>query len=231
MSLALLQRKGLFSWYMISLDIFLRRFKAQISSHLLVRSIRIKFSCRIFSKERPPILPVSSCLAPRITRFWYERQGYPPDTEDKQKSLYGWFSTRGPSIGVERTPKILNDIEKLYGKKTWGAVGYCWGAKVIALTSGPDTPFSAAAHAHPGLIDTQNAERISIPTCMLASKDETAEEVTAWGRALKVEKHVETFDSQIHGWMSARADLEDEKVKSEYVRGYKLFLEFFAKYL
>jgi len=66
---------------------------------------------------------------------------------------------------------------------------------------------------------------------MLASKDETAEEVTAWGRALKVEKHVETFDSQIHGWMSARADLEDEKVKSEYVRGYKLFLEFFAKYL
>ena len=55
--------------------------------------------------------------------------------------------------------------------------------------------------------------------------------MTAWDRGLNVEKHVETFDSQVHGWMSARADSEDEKAKGKYVRGYKLFLEFFAKYL
>jgi hypothetical protein len=24
---------------------------------------------------------------------------------------------------VEKTPKIIKDIEKIYGKKTWGAVG------------------------------------------------------------------------------------------------------------
>jgi len=31
--------------------------------------------------------------------------------------------------------------------------------------------------------------------------------------------------------MAARADLSDERVKSEYIRGYKTLLEFFAKYL
>jgi hypothetical protein len=32
-------------------------------------------------------------------------------------------------------------------------------------------------------------------------------------------------------WMAARANLDDERVKVEYERGYKTLLEFFAKYL
>jgi len=66
---------------------------------------------------------------------------------------------------------------------------------------------------------------------MLASEDENAEEVTAWEKELKVEKHVETFGDQIHGWMSARGDLEEEKCKKEFERGYAIFLEWFGKYL
>lgn len=32
-------------------------------------------------------------------------------------------------------------------------------------------------------------------------------------------------------WMAARSDLEDERVKSEYERGYKTLIEFFGKHL
>jgi len=48
---------------------------------------------------------------------------YPPTTEEKKAALYGWFSTRGPALGVEKAPKILADIEAAYGKKTWAALG------------------------------------------------------------------------------------------------------------
>jgi len=32
-------------------------------------------------------------------------------------------------------------------------------------------------------------------------------------------------------WMTARAELGDESVKKEYERGYKVFAEWFGKYL
>lgn len=66
---------------------------------------------------------------------------------------------------------------------------------------------------------------------MLASKDEPAEDVKKFEANLKGEKHVEIFGDQIHGWMAARANLEDERVVSEYERGYKTLLEFFSKHL
>lgn len=66
---------------------------------------------------------------------------------------------------------------------------------------------------------------------LLASKDEPAEDVKKFEAALKVEKHVETFPDQIHGWMTARSDLEVEKNKAEYERGYKTALGFFGKHL
>jgi dienelactone hydrolase len=81
------------------------------------------------------------------------------------------------------------------------------------------------------MVDPADALNIQIPLCMLASKDESAEDVKKFEANLKGEKHVETFGDQIHGWMAARSDLEDARVKSEYERGYKTLLEFYAKHL
>jgi len=80
------------------------------------------------------------------------------------------------------------------------------------------------------MVDPNDAAPIKIPFIMLASKDEGAEDVKKFEDNLKVPKHVEIFDDQIHGWMAARADLTDERVKSEYARGYKTVLEFFGKH-
>ena len=65
--------------------------------------------------------------------------------------------------------------------------------------------------------------------CVLGSEEEKAEDLATFGNALKVEKHIERFDDQLHGWMSARADLSDEKVRKEYERGYKTILDFFGQ--
>ena len=81
------------------------------------------------------------------------------------------------------------------------------------------------------MVDPADATKIKIPLALLASGDENAEDIKKFEANLKGEKYVETFGDQIHGWMAARADLEDARVKSEYERGYKTLLEFFAKYL
>jgi hypothetical protein len=80
------------------------------------------------------------------------------------------------------------------------------------------------------MLDAADGAKVTIPMCVLGSEEEKAEDLVAFGNALKVEKHIERFDDQLHGWMSARADLEDEKIRGEYERGYKTVLEFFGKH-
>lgn len=78
------------------------------------------------------------------------------------------------------------------------------------------------------MVDASDAEGLSVPTMLLASKEEPEEEVKKFENNLKVAKHVEVFKDQIHGWMAARADLNDSRVKEEYERGYKTVVEFFG---
>lgn len=69
-----------------------------------------------------------------------------------------------------------------------------------------------------------------MPLVLLASKEEPTDKVKEFEANLKVgAKHVETFGDQIHGWMAARADLADDRVREEYTRGYKTVLDFFGK--
>ncbi|KAE9380398.1 dienelactone hydrolase family protein-like protein [Stipitochalara longipes BDJ] len=159
---------------------------------------------------------------------------YPPDNEEKGKALGNFFQTTGaPPKTAAKVPGTVKAIEAKYSSiKTWGVVGFCWGGKIVSLTtSKSDTPFKAGAECHPAMIDPSEALNIKVPLCMLGSKDESAEDIKKFEANLKGEKHVEIFSDQIHGWMAARSNLEDARVKSEYERGYKTLLEFYAKYL
>lgn len=97
------------------------------------------------------------------------------------------------------------------------------------MTSGDSNPFSIAAECHPAMVDPSDAEGVKVPLIMLASKEEDADKVKQFESKLKQAKHVEIFGDQVHGWMAARADLNDARVKEEYTRGYKTVLQFFGK--
>ena len=81
------------------------------------------------------------------------------------------------------------------------------------------------------MVDPNDAKSITVPLCMLASGDEDPEAVKKFGENLTKDKHIETFGDQVHGWMAARGDLENEKVRKEYERGYQVLLEFYHKHL
>jgi len=158
---------------------------------------------------------------------------YPPDTEEKGKKLGEFFSTTAaPPKTVARVPKVLDELKKENPSITsWGIVGYCWGGKIVALSSQAGTPFKAAAVCHPAMVDPADAAKVTIPYAILPSKDEDKETCNKFMSELKVTHVCEFFPTQVHGWMAARSNLEDEKVRSEYERGYKILLDFFHENL
>lgn len=68
----------------------------------------------------------------------------------------------------------------------------------MSLSSGSGTPFNAVAEVHPAMVDPSDADKITVPLCMLASKDENPEDVKKFKEGLKVDNHVETFSDQAH---------------------------------
>ena len=71
-------------------------------------------------------------------------------------------------------------------------------------------------------MEKSDAEKLTIPHIVLASKDEPADVVTEYKKIIdsgSIGGHVETYTTMVHGWMSARADFEDEENIKEYTRG------------
>ena len=81
------------------------------------------------------------------------------------------------------------------------------------------------------MVDANDAPGVTIPFLMIPSKDEDKNDVKKWQEGLKVKNEVEWFDDQIHGFMAARSDLKDEKVKSAYTKAYDLLVDWFSKNL
>jgi len=81
------------------------------------------------------------------------------------------------------------------------------------------------------MIAAEDAPGVTIPYLMLPSGDEPKDDVEKWEKGLKVPHKVEWFHDQVHGFMAARSDLEQEKVKKEYERGYKTVLGFFHQHM
>ncbi|KAL8958594.1 MAG: hypothetical protein Q9193_004376, partial [Seirophora villosa] len=157
---------------------------------------------------------------------------FPPDTDEKKNQMGDFFSgPANPPDTAKKVPELVKKLGQKYtGIQKWGSLGMCWGGKIVSLTSQSGTLFSAAAEVHPAMVDPEEAKGVKIPLCMLASGDENSEDVEKFKDNLNVDKRVETFKDQIHGWMAARGDLKNERVKSEYERGYGILLDFYNKH-
>ncbi|KAH6658400.1 dienelactone hydrolase family protein [Truncatella angustata] len=167
----------------------------------------------------------------------------PPDTEEK-KAAFAKF--RSEQAGIPQNVGKLIEFRKEAGEKWssvgeegWGVFGLCWGGKLGILVSGAGNEgrgrkFAASGTAHPSRLDVQDAEALSVPYLCLASPGEPAEIVAQYKEVLSKPGKVgvvETYDSMFHGWMGARAKLDDEKNRAEYERGYNQTAEFFRQHL
>lgn len=129
------------------------------------------------------------------------------------------FDKHGPVI-----KKVVDEAGAKYpAVAKLAAFGLCWGGKMTALSSAEGTPFVVSGQAHPGGPTKEDAEAIVIPhICLAAPDDNKAGGIDAYeevfGKEAKIGV-VETYDGMFHGWMGARAKLEEEKYRKEYERG------------
>jgi len=165
-----------------------------------------------------------------------QREWYAPTATDADKKEQGEFMTFAGSwpSHITKVNELISAYTSSSNITAWGGYGLCWGGKVIALTSTKDTPFKVSGQTHPGRLESKDAKEITIPHIVLASKGEDAAIVAEYKDILEGEGKngvVETYGTQEHGWMGARANFEDEENLKEYIRGYTQFAEFFKKYL
>ncbi|KAH8704137.1 dienelactone hydrolase [Talaromyces proteolyticus] len=166
-----------------------------------------------------------------------EHSWTPPDTEEKKAAFSSFFAnTAAPPLNIPKVNAVITEAKsKFPSVEKWGVVGLCWGGKLSALVSTQGTEFAVSGQVHPGLFDAKDAKAIVIPHIVLASKDEDASTTAAYKVALEeragLDSYVDTYSTQHHGWMGARADLDDAENKKEFERGYKEIGDFFAKHL
>ena len=103
--------------------------------------------------------------------------------------------------------------------------------------SGENTSFVASAQIHPSAVDPKDALALTTPHFLYASKDEPAEAVAKFEENLKSHSNpavregsiVETRADMFHGWMGARAKLDDEAYKRGYQEGFEKVAGFLSK--
>lgn len=103
--------------------------------------------------------------------------------------------------------------------------------QIVNLVSQQGTPFKAAAACHPAMVDPNDAPEVTIPFLMIPSQDESKDDVANWQKGVKVKNDIQWFNDQIHGFMAARGNLEDEGVKKAYEKGYSILSNWFAENL
>ncbi|KAF2839867.1 alpha/beta-hydrolase [Patellaria atrata CBS 101060] len=168
---------------------------------------------------------------------WFEGapcplEWYPPDTADKKEKVGKWFKEKaGFETHLPRIAEVVKELKRSTGIKDWGLVGYCWGGKVAGLLSGAESEFKATAVCHPAFVDPADGEKIARPFLMVPSGDEDEGDVGKWEEKVKGVKKVVWFKGQVHGFMAARGDLEDENVRKAYEEGYGLVLDHFKEHL
>ncbi|KAK4689171.1 hypothetical protein P7C73_g920, partial [Tremellales sp. Uapishka_1] len=163
---------------------------------------------------------------------WFSPDATPEQTEAKGK----FFGSFPGSISSQHAPfgKVVEALKSAGAEKV-GAVGYCWGYKVI-VSSPAVKELGATAGAHPSFPAPEDADTVSgVPLCLLPSKDEDMkimnaifEGVEAKNKGQNVLKH---FDSVPHGWMAARGDLSGGPATDSFVDGYQTLANFFKKHL
>ncbi|KAI1456265.1 alpha/beta-hydrolase [Annulohypoxylon moriforme] len=182
-------------------------------------------------------------IVPDFFKGVYMQEAWmPPDTEEKKAAMEKFRDERA---AIPQSVEKVLEVRKVAGEKwpstgdRWGVFGLCWGGKIVNLVAGkgnegPGRVFKASGTGHPSRLDAEDAEALTAPHICLASPGEPADIVAQYKEILSRPGKigvVETYETMFHGWMGARAKLDDEANKTEFERGYNQVADFFGKYL
>lgn len=94
-----------------------------------------------------------------------------------------------------------------------GVYGFCWGGKMSIQAS---KHVGAAAIVHPAFIEVSDAEKVSVPLCLIDSKDEDIKTMDEFTDELKKKPFGDKvrrkrYNTMFHGFCAGRANYGDEE--------------------
>ncbi|KAJ1938048.1 hypothetical protein FBU59_004565 [Linderina macrospora] len=116
----------------------------------------------------------------------------------------GWTVNRDDFI---KTLKLLSDE----GMQQIGALGFCWGAKLVVGAIGEDLGISAGCLIHPSALVPEDFEQVRAPILVIESRDEKDFSEEFEGVRRRFGKSVrDRYNDMHHGFAGARGDWSDE---------------------
>ncbi|KAI5071479.1 hypothetical protein GOP47_0013730 [Adiantum capillus-veneris] len=135
------------------------------------------------------------------------------DPYNPATSFDAWIQNHQP---LDLVPGAKQVIELLYKKgfSSVGAVGFCWGAKVVVeLAKG--NSLKAVVVAHPSLVTVQDIQEVEIPIAILAAEFDTITPpaiIEQFRDVLEAKPEIKSFvqiyPGVAHGW-TIRYDLDN----------------------
>jgi len=167
----------------------------------------------------------------------YPLEKFPAKTEEEKKYFQEFFAgTAGIPASTAKLVDFAN-VLKSEGFKKVGALGYCWGGKVVIVGAlKEDSPLDAISSVHPYALSSEDAEGLSIPIGLFASKDEPKDEFDKFVATLSKKPFAakvasKYYSNMFHGWAASRANLSDPENKKEYEEVYSRDSAFFKSAL
>ncbi|KAB5545424.1 hypothetical protein DKX38_013536 [Salix brachista] len=168
-----------------------------------------------------------------VPDFFY---GDPFVPDNAERPIQVWIKDHGMDKGYEDAKPV---IEALNSKGVYaiGAVGFCWGGKVVVELGKSSAFIKAAVLCHPSFVTVDDIKELKVPISILGAEiDQLSppallkqfEEVLA--SKSEVDSFVKIFPKVAHGW-TVRYNVEDEAAVKSAEEAHGNLLEWFAKYV
>jgi len=161
---------------------------------------------------------------------------FPPKTDEDRKKIEEWFATTGNFATRIDEFYAVAEALRAEGVTKIGALGYCWGGKMLILAGRKADKVDAIATAHPARMAVDDAKELAIPIGLFPSQNENEKECEEFMKILETKSFAHKneykyYPTVHHGWAAARADLESEENLKQYKDVYERLCAYFHKVL
>jgi len=193
----------------------------------------------IFGYEAPNLRKLADKVAAAgffvvVPDFFYG-DPYVPATDGSLGALPDWLKGHGTEKGFEDA-KVVIEALKSKGVSAIGAVGFCWGAKVVVELAKGDF-IQAAVLAHPSFVTVDDIKAVKVPISILGAEIDRMsppEVVKQFEEVLigksEIKSHVKIFPKVSHGW-TVRYDVSDEAAVKPAEEAHQDMLDWFSNYV
>ncbi|KAL1372624.1 hypothetical protein HN51_002742 [Arachis hypogaea] len=191
----------------------------------------------VFGYEAPNLRKLADKIAASgyyvvVPDFFY---GEPYDPQNPNRPIGEWLKDHGTDKGFEDAKPVVEAL-KSKGISAIGAVGFCWGAKVVVELAKPKL-IQVAVLLHPTFVTVEDISAVDIPIGILGAEiDQVSppELIKKFEEVLKAKPRVDSYVKVVpkvaHGW-TVRYDPQDSKAVKDAEEAHHFVLDWFPKHL